>query len=108
MAVAFLDKIIVVGDEQTVTGFRLSGVTDVFSTEKLSAEQAIQNALAVPRAGIIVATTEVVDALAPKTRRNLLEAAKPVAIVIPSKKKVISKEGTIAQMVKKAIGIELK
>lgn len=104
-----LDKIAVVGDEDTVTGFRLAGVTEAASTYGADANAVVEGMLAKKGVGILIATVECVDQLNARTKRMLLESVKPVTVVVPARKEEAARGGeSVAALLKKAIGIELK
>ncbi len=104
-----MSKIIVVGDGDTVLGFRLAGVADSSVVEEgAPGDEVVLNALADPSAGILVITRECLAALSQKTRKLLASAAKPVVIEVPGKRAVEVPGQRISDLVKKAIGVELK
>jgi V/A-type H+-transporting ATPase subunit F len=102
------DKIIVLGDEDTVLGFRLAGVKEASVVTEKDADEKLQTAIANSQAGIIIATQEIMRALSPKTRKQLATLSKPVVIEIPGKRDQSEPGQSINEMVKKAIGVELK
>lgn len=103
-----MSKIIVLGDADTVLGFRLAGVVDTKVVQDSTADDAVGEALANPEAGILVITQETLAALSHKTKKLLAVTAKPVVIEIPGKRSVEVPGQSISDLVKKAIGIELK
>lgn len=104
-----MSKIIVLGDEDTILGFHLAGVVEAraVSTQE-QADDAVQQALSSPDAGILIMTQECSSWLSQKTRKALSATAKPVVIEIPGKRAVEVPGQLISDLVKKAIGIELK
>lgn len=103
-----MEKIIVLGDEDTVLGFRLAGVKEAAVATAQDADALMQEAIANPKAGIVIATQETVRALSAKTRKQLATLSKPVVIEIPGKRDQSEPGQSINEMVKRAIGVELK
>jgi|GEM_PF-1407021 len=103
-----MSKIIVVGDADSALGFRLAGVVNARAVEPAQADAEVSQVLADPDAGILVITQECLAALSHKTRKVLSITAKPVVIEIPGKIAADVPGQRIADLVKKAIGIELK
>lgn len=105
-----MSKIIVLGDADTVLGFHLAGVVDARAVGEgaADADEAVGEALASPDAGILIITQETLAALSHKTKKVLAATAKPVVIEIPGKRAVEVPGQRISDLVKKAIGIELK
>ncbi|MBI3588697.1 hypothetical protein HY995_00610 [Candidatus Micrarchaeota archaeon] len=104
-----MDKIIFVGDSDSALGFRLAGVAEAHSVSTSEeAEQAVQSVLRRNDVGIMVLTQEAMRTLSPKTRRLIRDVAKPVVIEVPGKRDTSSQSESLAAMVKKAIGVELK
>lgn len=102
------DRIAVVGDEDTVTGFSLAGVVERSTVRNGDADEQVAALIARKDIGIMIIDEETAQRLSPKLKKQLTEIAKPVVVTVPSKKQSSSKEGSIAELVKRAIGIELK
>ena len=103
-----MSKIIVLGDDDTVLGFRLAGVVDARVVQVGAADGAVEEALANPEAGILVITQEAFASLSYKTRKTIAATAKPVVIEVAGKRAVEVAGARISDLVKKAIGIDLK
>ncbi len=104
-----MDKIIVVADADTVLGFRLAGVAEAHEAEsEEEAERAVTAALSRSDAGILVITQQAMDALSPKTRRELSSIAKPAVIEVPGKRELDRGAESLSALIKKTMGIELK
>lgn len=104
-----MDKIAVVGDVDTVTGFRLAGVEEAVSTYGRDANAVVSEMLEKKGIGMLVVTVDCVDELNAKVKRVLTESVKPVVVVVPSRREVMERGGeSVAAMLKKAIGIDIK
>ena len=102
------DKIIVVGDADTVAGFRLAGVSESYLASAANAEECVLAALASSNAGILIVSDEVVENLSHKGKKALSASTKPVVVTVPSRKVSVAAGSSIAELVKRAIGVELK
>ena len=100
------DRILVAGDFDTVTGFRLAGITTAVDSDAADFEAKLLESI--PGTGILIVTIEAFQKLSAKTKKKFADSAKPVVVTVPSKKLVDEGEESIARMIKKAIGIELK
>jgi V/A-type H+-transporting ATPase subunit F len=104
-----MDKIVVIGDADTVLGFRLAGVTEARTvTTPQEAEEAVATAVAATDSGIMIVTQEVMSTLSQKTQKQLQSLAKPAVIEVPGKKAVAAGGESIAVLIKKVMGVELK
>lgn len=105
-----LDKILVMGEEDFLVGFKLAGVKDVVLCNSLNAEEELWKALDRKDVGIIIYSDDLKpSSFSPKLKRALDNTSKPVVVsVIGRKGGVVSESASIAAMVKRAIGIELK
>ena len=104
-----MDKIIVIGDGDTVLGFRLAGVAEAHETSgPEETERLVADALSRPDAGILVITQEVFESLGPRTRKELSSIAKPAVIEVPGKREIDRGSENLGLLIKKVMGIELK
>ena len=104
-----MDKIIVIGDSDTVLGFRLAGVTEAAVAETPEAAQAaVAAALDSADSGILIITQDAMSSLTPKVRKHLQSIAKPAVIEVPGKKAAAASGESIAVLIKKVMGVELK
>lgn len=103
-----MEKIMVIGDADTVTGFRLAGVIESKVADAAQADAAVTDAIARPDVGIVIITQDMLAALSHKTVKQLETLAKPVVIEVPGKRDASGATESISEQVKKAIGIELK
>ncbi len=99
-------KVSVIGDEDTVTGFRLAGVKETQVIEDNSnLEQAFEEIE--DDVGVIVLTERIAE-----KRRDYIESYKkekdvfPILVEIPDKKGSVKKT-ELTDLIKKAIGIDL-
>ncbi len=104
-----MDKIIVVGDADTVLGFRLAGVSQAHAvSDAEGAEAGVGEALARSDAGILIITQEALNSLSAKTRKELSLVAKPAVVEVPGKRAADQGGESLAALIKKAMGVDLK
>ena len=95
-------QIAVLGNDDFVTGFRLSGVSWVFSSEgKLDAK--VEEALGVKEIGVLVMEEGTFGALNNRTKKRLEKLVKPVIVTVSGK----GKETNLREMIKRSIGVDL-
>lgn len=104
------EKITILGDEDTVLGFRMAGVTNSISTTVEKCEADFLTLLSTSDVGIIVIQEDFEQNFSRKTKKVIETLSKPVIVTVPSKNSALGgkKSGSIAELVKRAIGIELK
>lgn len=98
-----MSKIIVLGDADTVLGFRLAGVVDTKVVQDSTADDAVSEALANPQAGILVITQDTLASLSHKTKKLLAATAKPVVIEVPGKRAVQVPGQSISDLVRRQL-----
>ena len=100
-------EIAVVADSATCTGFRLSGVQNVFRAEGKEAEKKILDLLEKEEIGIIIVNEKLLEKIDFRLKKRIDRTAKPAIIAVPDKRGE-SKEGeSLKAMIRRAIGIEL-
>ncbi|MBI5035880.1 hypothetical protein HZC09_00915 [Candidatus Micrarchaeota archaeon] len=103
-----MDSISVLADSETLLGFRLAGVRNVF-TLKEDVDASVNAALDAEGHGIIVITNDIVEKASSKTKKRIENTTKPVVVVIPGKSaKDVGKTDDLAALVKRAMGVELR
>ncbi|MEE8167554.1 MAG: V-type ATP synthase subunit F [Candidatus Hydrothermarchaeales archaeon] len=102
-------KISVIGDNETAVGFRLAGIRD--SHAVASPEEALDIFKALMKdkdTGVIIISERLADRL--KGNIKALTEGKPVPLVveIPDKKGPIERVDPIRELVRRAVGVEIK
>lgn len=96
----------VIGDQDTVLGFSLVGVSGLQATTPAEAKAAWENALRDKENGIIIITEGVADMIRSTVDRYLFSESFPLVVEIPA----AGKEGTgrdLRELVNQAIGVSL-
>ncbi|HIH10518.1 MAG TPA: hypothetical protein HA254_07690 [Candidatus Diapherotrites archaeon] len=100
--------IAVVADGPTCTGFRLAGVQNVFPRQGKEAEQKIEELLGSEEVGILIVNERAFGSMDWRLKRRIERMAKPVVIPVPDKDgPAVQESGSLAEMVKRALGFEL-
>ena len=103
------DKIAIIGDTDTVIGFRLAGILNSeISTNPAATRQALLNFSKDSNISIIIITEHLAEGIR-ETVEELSEQPYPVIVEIPDKSgRLEGKESPVRRLVKRAIGVELE
>lgn len=102
-----MDFIAALGDKETLLGFRLAGLTHVVQANGQNADAKMNELLTEPNAGIVVVGQDFVRFMTAKTVKRMDASTKPVVVIVPEKGGRVSEEAKIANMIKRAIGVDL-
>jgi vacuolar-type H+-ATPase subunit F/Vma7 len=102
------NRIIVIGDHDMALGFSLVGLRDCVSATMQTSEAELDRAFSAQDAGMIILLEDFLQQMSQKMKRRVEAATKPVVVTIPGKGGPSAQGGDLAQMIKKAIGVELK
>jgi vacuolar-type H+-ATPase subunit F/Vma7 len=102
-----MTKIALLGDRETAAYFRVSGVKrSRYVKDKADAESALAKLLSDASVSLIIVTESVMQWVQPMLAKHRREY--PLVVSIPTKKGPRSETDTLAQLVKRTVGIELK
>ncbi len=102
-----MTKIALLGDRETATYFRISGLrSSKYVKDRPEAERAFAKFLADDSISLILVTEPVMEWVQPLVAKHRKEY--PLVMAIPTKKGPKSTVDTLAQLVKRTVGIELK
>jgi len=102
-----MTKIALLGDRETATYFRISGLRrSKYVKDRPEAERAFAKFLADDSISLILVTEPVMEWVQPLVAKHRKEY--PLVMSIPTKKGPKSTVDTLAQLVKRTVGIELK
>jgi V/A-type H+-transporting ATPase subunit F len=103
-------KISVIGDRDTVTGFALTGIKDLYTvTDKEEAKTALAELMQNPEIGVIIITERFSQLLQTDIGRWREEKPLyPLIVEIQDKKGKISREDPIRLLIKRAVGLDIK
>jgi len=100
-------KFHVIGDKQTVLGFRLVGVDGVVATEREAALEALHKAVEVKDTGIILITEAVAAKIRDEVDARLYGMGFPLVLEIPDAAGPAEDRPEIDEIVRKAVGISI-
>jgi V/A-type H+-transporting ATPase subunit F len=95
-------EIAAVGRDEFVQGFKLAGVRKTYSVGREGLEQQVARVLDDPEVGILVLSSDDLEALSPGMRRRLETTPRPVMIAVGRKE-----EEDLRTKIKRAIGVDL-
>jgi V/A-type H+-transporting ATPase subunit F len=100
-------KYSIIGDEDTVLGFGIVGVTGRVATNAEQAQHAFQATLEDRNIGIIIITERVADMIRSTVDKYLFTSAFPLVVEIPDRTGTKPGRPTIKEMVNRSIGIKI-
>jgi len=102
-----MTKIALLGDRETAAYFRISGLRrSKYVKDRADAEKALAKFLSDDSISLILVTEPVMEWVQPLVARHRKEY--PLVMSIPTKKGPKSTVDTLAQLVKRTVGVELK
>ena len=100
-------KYSIIGDEDTVLGFGIVGVSGKIATNPDEAQRAFQAILEDRETGIIIITERISDMIRPTIDKFLFTASFPLVVEIPDRNGSKPGRPGIREMVNAAIGLKL-
>ena len=100
-------KYSIIGDEDTVLGFGMVGVSGKVANSGEEAQRAFQAILEDKDVSIIIITESVADMIRPTVDKYLFTVSFPLIVEIPDRKSTKTGRPGIREMVNTAIGLKL-
>ncbi|MDO8633732.1 MAG: V-type ATP synthase subunit F [archaeon] len=100
-------NIVVIGDAETCTGFRLAGVREAYPLEGREAEKKLSEIIGEQKAGIVIINERLVQELDFRLGKSIERIAKPVVIAVPDKRGPSSEAESLKALIARALGFEL-
>jgi len=97
----------IIGDEDTVLGFELAGVSGTSVGSAAEAESAFTSALEDRENGIIIITEDTAELIRERVDKYLFSAAFPLIVEIPGSRGLKADRKDLRTLVNEAIGIKL-
>lgn len=101
------EKIAVIADEATVTGFQLAGVEYAFALSGSEAEKKLDELLSDASFGIIIVTERMLEGCDWRLKKKVEATAKPIVVPIPDAEGQIEQSESLSVLIKRALGIDL-
>ena len=100
-------KYSIIGDDDTVLGFEMVGVSGRVVHDADEAQRAFQAVLEDKEVGIVIITERVADMMRDTVDKYLFTVSFPLIVEIPDRKGTVPGRPGIREMVNAAIGIKL-
>jgi V/A-type H+-transporting ATPase subunit F len=100
-------KFFVIGDSQTVLGFRLVGIEGKTVEEREEALEALQDAISKKETGIVLVTEAIAAKIRDEVEARLYGLGFPLLLEIPDSSGPSPKRPKIEDLVRKAIGVSI-
>lgn len=97
----------VIGDEDTVLGLGMAGVSGITATNAPEAAEAFDTAIGDKETGIIIITEKVADMIRSTVEQYIFTRTFPLIVEIPDRKGKIPGRPDIRELVNKTIGLKL-
>jgi V/A-type H+-transporting ATPase subunit F len=100
-------KPLVIGNLDAVLGFGLVGVHGHVVTTAEEVNQALEEALQNPEAGIILVTEDVAELIRPRMDQLMMRSAVPLVVEIPGPEGPRPDRPSLSEVIRRAIGVKL-
>ncbi|MBN2414752.1 V-type ATP synthase subunit F [bacterium] len=100
-------KFYIIGDEDTVLGFRLAGIEGRHVDTPEEAREALDAAFHLEDIGIIVITERTAQSIREQVDRYTYTTTFPLIIEIPDRLGPLEGRGSIREMIRAAVGVHL-
>ena len=101
------EKIAVIADSATCTGFRLAGVENTFVLAGKEAEDCLSALLSDTAYGIVIVTERLLENCDWRLKKRVEATAKPIVVPIPDSGGPIEQSESLAMLIKRALGVDL-
>lgn len=101
------EKIAVIADSATATGFRMAGVDHTFALSGKEAEDKLAQLLSDSSYGIIIVTERMLEGCDWRLKKRVEQTAKPIVVAIPDMNGPIEQEESLSKLIKRALGVDL-
>ena len=100
-------EFICIGDEDTVRGFRLAGITAIAVTTEDQAHAILEDAVASPDCGIIIITEKAAALIRQEVDAVRLERDRPLILEIPGPEGPTAGRKSLREFVQEAVGMRI-
>ena len=100
-------KVYVIGNPQAVLGFSLVGISGRAATSAAEVNEALDDVLAAKDVGVVLVTEDVARLIVSRMDNLKLHSTVPLIVVVPGPDGVRSDQPTLAEVVRRAIGIRI-
>ena len=100
-------KFFVIGDEETVQGFRLAGVEGEAVQGTDQAQNCLDRAMQTKGIGVILITERVAQSIRAEVDRHVYKTSLPLILEIPDAQGTAEGRGGVRELIRSAVGIHL-
>lgn len=100
-------KFYVIGDKDTVLGFRLAGIPGEVTDSPESAKEALKTAFEKDDIGIIIIPERVAQTIRSEVDRYIYSTTFPLIIEIPDREGPLQDGASVREMIRAAVGIHI-
>ncbi len=100
-------KVYVIGNPQAVLGFSLVGISGRAATSAAEVNEALDDVLAAKDVGVVLVTEDVARLIVSRMDNLKLHSTVPLIVEVPGPEGVRSDQPTLAEVVRRAIGIRI-
>lgn len=100
-------KFFVIGDRDTILGFKLAGVEGRAVTGAFEAREALKVATSTEGVGIIIITERIADLIREEVDKYIYGTTVPLVIEIPDRQGSLEGKKSISELVKEAVGMKI-
>lgn len=100
-------KFYIIGDEETVLGFKLAGVEGEVTRTEEETRQALERAFQMEDLGVIIIPERVAATVRKEVDRYLYKTTFPLIIEIPDRLGPMEGRGSVRDLVRAAVGVKL-
>ncbi|VVC00031.1 V-type ATP synthase subunit F [uncultured archaeon] len=101
------EKLAVIADSATCTGFRLAGIENTFILTGKEAEDKLSELLTDTSFGIVIVTERLLETCDWRLKKRVEATAKPIVVPIPDAGGPIEQSESLAMLIKRALGVDL-
>lgn len=101
------EKLAVIADSATCTGFRMAGVESTFALSGTEAESKLSDLLSDTSYGIVIVTERLLETCDWRLKKRVEATAKPIVVPIPDSGGPIEQSESLSMLVKRALGLDL-
>lgn len=96
-----------IGDEDTVTGFRLAGVEGCAARTPADALAALHSISTMPGLGIVIITERLAGSIREEVARFRSADAMPLIVEVPDRHGPLAERTDLARLVRRAVGVRI-
>lgn len=100
-------KFFTIGDEDTVLGFQLAGVEGQVVQTPEEAKEALNQAFQMEGLGVIILSERIAQSIRSVVDQYIFKTSFPLIIEIPDRHGTLEGRGSIRDMIRAAVGIQL-